>query len=171
MKKLFAILLAICFVLGGCQKEQSPAPENNSVNESSISEQFDSESWSPATKQKEEIDKQIIDTCLNAAKSAGSTIDVRIEDDTVYYLLISGLDCTDSFVSMMSSGDYSDWEEVKANCNELCRTIMNTVEICGADYDVVLGIMGTVLDDEVVIFVASQNGEIIYDFLEEVLNA
>ena len=47
---------------------------------------------------------------------------------------------------------------------------MTTVKNCGADYDVVLGIMGTVLD-EVVILVASQNGEIIYDFLEEVLNA
>ena len=72
---------------------------------------------------------------------------------------------------MISSGDYSEWEGIKENCNEFCRTIMNTVKICGADYDVVLGIMGTVLDDEVVVFMASQNGEIIYDFLEEVLNA
>ena len=85
-------------------------------------------------------------------------------------MLISGLDCTDAFVSMISSGDYSDWEGIKENCNEFCRTIMNTVKICGADYDVVLGITGTVLD-EVVVFVVSQNGEIIYDFLEEVLKA
>lgn len=171
MKKLFAVLLVICFVLGGCQKGQSPAPETKSVSESSISEQFDDKFQSPATKQKEEIDKQIIDTCFNAANKAGSVIDVKIEDNTVYYLLISGLDCTDSFVSMMSSGDYSDWEGIKESCNELCKTVMNTVEICGADYDVVVGITGTVLDDEVVVFMASQNGEIIYDFLEEVLNA
>ena len=171
MKKLFAIIFAVCFMLGGCQKEQSPAPETNSVNESTISESFDDKSQSPATKQKEEIDKQIIDTCFNAANEAGSVIDVKIEDDTVYYMLISGLDCTDAFVSMMSSGDYSEWEGIKENCNELCRTIMTTVKNCGADYDVVLGIMGTVLDDEVVVFMASQNGEIIYDFLEEVLNA
>lgn len=100
MKKLFAILLVICFVLSGCQKGQSPAPETNSVSESSISESFDDKSQPPATNQKEEIDKRIIDTCLNAANQAGSIIDVRIEDNTVYYLLISGLDCTDSFVSM-----------------------------------------------------------------------
>lgn len=171
MKKLCAILFIICFVLSGCQKGQSPAPETNSVSESSISESFDDKSQPPATNQKEEIDKRIIDTCLNAANQAGSIIDVRIEDNTVYYLLISGLDCTDSFVSMMSSGDYTDWENIKESCNELCRTIMTTVKNCGADYDVVLGITGTVLDDEVVVFVASQNGEIIYDFLEEVLNA
>lgn len=171
MKKLCAILFIICFVMSGCQKEQSPAPETNSVSESSISESFDDKSQPPATRQKEEIDKQIIDTCFNAANKAGSVIDVRIEDNTVYYMLISGLDCTDSFVSMMSSGDYSDWEGIKESCNELCKTIMTTVKNCGADYDVVLGITGTVLDDEVVVFVASQNGEIIYDFLEEVLNA
>lgn len=171
MKKLFAILLVICFVLSGCQKGQPPAPATNSVSESAISESFDDKSQPPATKQKEEIDKQIIDTCFNAANEAGSVIDVKIEDDTVYYMLISGLDCTDSFVSMMSSGDYSDWEGIKESCNELCKTIMTTVKNCGADYDVVLGITGTVLDDEVVVFVASQNGEIIYDFLEEVLNA
>lgn len=170
MKKLFAIILTVCFVLSGCQKGQPSASETNSVNESTISESFDDKSQSPATNRKEEIDKQIIDTCLNAANEAGSVIDVKIEDDTVYYMLISGLDCTDTFVSMISSGDYSDWEGIKESCNEFCRTIMNTVEICGADYDVVLGITGTVLD-EVVIFVVSQNGEIIYDFLEEVLNA
>lgn len=171
MKKLFAIIFAVCFVLSGCQKGQSPAPETNSVSESAISESFDDKSQPPATKQKEEIDKQIIDTCFNAANKAGSVIDVKIEDNTVYYLLISGLDCTDAFVYMMSSGDYSDWEETKENCNELCKTVMNTVEICGADYDVVVGITGTVLDDEVVVFMASQNGVIIYDFLEEVLNS
>lgn len=171
MKKLLAIIFAVCFVLGGCQKEQSSAPETNSVNENTISESFDDKSQSPATNRKEEIDKQIIDTCFNAANEAGSIIDVKIEDDTVYYMLISGLDCTDAFVSMMSSGDYSEWEGIKESCNELCKTIMTTVKNCGADYDVVLGIMGTVLDDEVVVFMASQNGEIIYDFLEEVLNA
>lgn len=171
MKKLFAIIFIVCFVLGGCQKGQPSASETNSVNESTISESFDDKSQSPATKQKEEIDKQIIDTCFNAANEAGSVIDVKIEDDTVYYMLISGLDCTDAFVSMMSSGDYSEWEGIKESCNELCKTIMTTVKNCGADYDVVLGIMGTVLDDEVVVFMASQNGEIIYDFLEEVLNA
>lgn len=171
MKKLLAVLLVICFVLGGCQKEQSPAPETKLVNESSIGEQFNDNSQSPAANRKEEIDKQIIDSCLNAANKTGSVIDVRIADNTVYYLLISGLDCTDAFVYMMSSGDYSDWEETKENCNELCKTVMNTVEICGADYDVVLGITGTVLDDEVVVFMASQNGVIIYDFLEEVLNS
>ena len=171
MKKLFAIIFTVCFVLSGCQKGQPPAQETNSVNESTISESFDDKSQSPATNRKEEIDKQIIDTCFNAANEAGSVIDVKIEDDTVYYMLISGLDCTDAFVSMMSSGDYSEWEGIKENCNELCRTIMTTVKNCGADYDVVLGIMGTVLDDEVVVFLASQNGEIIYDFLEEVLNA
>ena len=170
MKKLFAIIFTVCFVLGGCQKGQPSAPETNSVNESTISESFDDKSQSPATNRKEEIDKRIIDTCLNAANEAGSVIDVKIEDDTVYYMLISGLDCTDTFVSMISSGDYSDWEGIKENCNEFCRTIMNTVEICGADYDVVLGITGTVLD-EVVVFMVSQNGEIIYDFLEEVLKA
>ena len=171
MKKLLAIIFAVCFVLGGCQNRQSPAQETNSVNESTISESFDDKFQSPATNRKEEIDKQIIDTCLNAANEAGSVIDVKIEDDTVYYMLISGLDCTDAFVSMMSSGDYSEWEGIKKSCNELCKTIMTTVKNCGADYDVVLGIMGTVLDDEVVVFMASQNGEIIYDFLEEVLNA
>lgn len=170
MKKLFAIIFTVCLVLGGCQKGQPSAPETNSVNESTISESFDDKSQSPATNRKEEIDKQIIDTCLNAANEAGSVIDVKIEDDTVYYMLISGLDCTDTFVSMISSGDYSEWEGIKESCNEFCRTIMNTVEICGADYDVVLGITGTVLD-EVVIFMVSQNGEIIYDFLEEILNA
>lgn len=111
MKKLFVVLLVICFVLGGCQKEQSPAPETKSLSESPISEQFDDKSQSPATNRKEEIDKQIIDSCFNAANKAGSIIDVRIEDNTVYYLLISGLDCTDAFVYMMGSGDYSDWEE------------------------------------------------------------
>ena len=171
MKKLFAIIFAVCFALSGCQKGQSPAPETNSVSESSISESFDDKSQPPATKQKEEIDKQIIDSCFDAANKAGSIIDVRIEDNTVYYLLISGLNCTDAFVYMMGSGDYSDWEETKENCNELCKTVMNTVEICGADYDVILGITGTVLDDEVVVFMASQNGVIIYDFLEEVLNS
>lgn len=98
MKKLFAIIFTVCFVLGGCQKGQPSAPETNSVNESTISESFDDKSQSPATNRKEEIDKQIIDTCLNAANEAGSVIDVKIEDDTVYYLLISGLDCTDAFV-------------------------------------------------------------------------
>ena len=171
MKKLFAIIFIVCVVLGGCQKGQPSAPETNSVTESTISESFDDKSQSPATNRKEEIDKQIIDTCLNAANESGSVIDVKIEDDTVYYMLISGLDCTDAFVSMMSSGDYSEWEGIKESCNELCKTIMTTVKNCGADYDVVLGIMGTVLDDEVVVFMASQNGEIIYDFLEEVLNA
>lgn len=125
----------------------------------------------PLQIRKRKLISGLFDTCLNAANQAGSIIDVRIEDNTVYYLLISGLDCTDSFVSMMSSGDYTDWENIKESCNELCRTIMTTVKNCGADYDVVLGITGTVLDDEVVVFVASQNGEIIYDFLEEVLNA
>lgn len=171
MKKLFAVLLVICFVLGGCQKGQSSAPETKSISESPISEQFDDKSQLSATNRKEEIDKQIIDSCFDAANKAGSIIDVRIEDNTVYYLLISGLDCTDAFVYMMGSGDYSDWEETKENCNELCKTVMNTVEICGADYDVILGITGTVLDDEVVVFMASQNGVIIYDFLEEVLNS
>lgn len=117
MKKLFAIIFTVCFVLGGCQKGQSPAPDTNSVNESTISESFDDKSQSPATNRKEEIDKQIIDTCFNAANEAGSIIDVKIEDDTVYYMLISGLDCTDAFVSMMSSGDYSEWEGIKENCN------------------------------------------------------
>ena len=81
MKKLCTIIFTVCFVLGGCQKGQSPAPETNSVNESTMSESFDDKSQSPATKQKEEIDKQIIDTCFNAANEAGSVIDVKIEDD------------------------------------------------------------------------------------------
>ena len=55
MKKLFAIIFTVCFVLSGCQKGQSPAPETNSVNESTISESFDDKSQLPATKQKEEM--------------------------------------------------------------------------------------------------------------------
>ena len=52
MKKLFAIIFTVCFVLGGCQKGQPSAPETNSVNESTISESFDDKSQSPATNRK-----------------------------------------------------------------------------------------------------------------------
>lgn len=102
-------------------------------------------------------------------EKVGSNIEVRIEDNTVYYLLMSGLDLTDSFIYMISANDYSLWEGVKDECNGLCEAIMDVVALYGADYDVVLGIMGTVYDNDVVLAI-SQNGVIIYDFLEEVLN-
>lgn len=171
MKKFFAAVFAICLMMSGCRARITvPAGETeSSVNSvADAGDNVDNEASQPATNQNEPADEQIITHCRNSAEKAGTNIEVRIEDGVVYYVLMSGLDLTDSFIYMIASENYSIWEDVRTECNGLCKAIMGTVELYGADYDVVLGIMGTVYDNDVVLAI-SQNGVIIYDFLEEVL--